>query len=120
MTLKLMGKKIFTITLKCFVYLNLCAGICIYGITIKIACADYTRKKECVHTILYAIILYIGSYIGVHDLNLLKKKLRKSDKMRVLLNTLSGLYCNTFNKFNNTRARIYHMTLRYFEISFLP
>ena len=32
-------------------------------------------------------------------------------------------FCKEFNKFNNTRARmldsIYHMTLIYFEISFL-
>ena len=43
--------------------------------------------------------------------------------MRGLPSILS-LFRNEFNKFNNTRARmldsIYHMTLRLFEISFLP
>ena len=42
-------------------------------------------------------------------------QLRKRDKMRGLPSILS-LFCSTFNKFNNTRARIldsiYHMTLR--------
>ena len=32
-------------------------------------------------------------------------------------------FCNEFDKFNNTRARmldsVYHMTLSYFEIAFL-
>ena len=45
-------------------------------------------------------------------LNLLKK-LRKRDKIRGLLSILS-FFCNKFDKFNNTRARmldtIYHMT----------
>ena len=47
-------------------------------------------------------------------LNLLNK-LGKRDKMRGLPNILS-LFCNQFNKFNNTRARMldsnYHMALR--------
>ena len=46
-------------------------------------------------------------------LNLLNE-LRKRDKMRGLLSSLS-LFRNEFNNFNNTRARvldyIYHMTL---------
>ena len=46
---------------------------------------------------------------------ILLNKLRKGDKMRGLPSILS-LFCNEFNKFNNTRARIldyiYHMTLR--------
>ena len=50
-------------------------------------------------------------------------KLRKRDKMRGLPSILS-LFRNKFNKFNNTGARMldsfYHMTLNYFEISFLP
>ena len=41
-------------------------------------------------------------------------ELRKKDKMRGLP-TISSLFCNKFNKFNNTRARmldsIYQMTL---------
>ena len=41
-----------------------------------------------------------------------------------LLNELGKRDNNEFNKFNNTRTRmldsIYHMTLRLFEISFLP
>ena len=48
------------------------------------------------------------------SLNLLNE-LRKRNKIRGLLSILS-LYCNEFNKFNYTRARmldsIYHMTLR--------
>ena len=47
-------------------------------------------------------------------LNLLNEW-RKRDKMRDLPSILS-LFCNEFNKFNNTRAlmldSIYHMTLR--------
>ena len=42
-------------------------------------------------------------------------ELRKRDKMRGLPSILS-LFCNRFNKFNNTRSRmsdsIYQMTLR--------
>ena len=49
-------------------------------------------------------------------LNLLND-LGKRDKMRGLPSILS-LFCNEFNKFNKTRARmldsIYHMTLRLF------
>ena len=47
-------------------------------------------------------------------LNLLNK-LRKRDKMQGLSSILS-LFCNKFNKFNNTGAQmldpIYHMTLK--------
>ena len=43
---------------------------------------------------------------------------------KIGLPSILSLFCNEFDKFNNTRARmldsIYHMTLRYFEISFLP
>ena len=46
---------------------------------------------------------------------LIINKSGKRDKMRGLANILS-LFCNEFNKFNNTRAQmldsIYHMTLR--------
>ena len=49
-------------------------------------------------------------------LNLLNEP-GKSDKMRGLQSILS-LFCNLFNKFNNTGARmldpIYHLTLKYF------
>ena len=53
--------------------------------------------------------------MSAHVLLNLFKKLRKSDKMRGLPSILS-LFCNKFNKFNNTRARllssIYHITLK--------
>ena len=63
---------------------------------------------------------YLSNIILLNLLN----ELGKRDKMRGLPSILS-LFCNEFNKFNNTRARmldtIYHMTLRYyFLISFLP
>ena len=53
--------------------------------------------------------------MSAHVLLILLNELRKSDKMRGLPSILS-LFCNEFNKLNNTRARIsdsiYHMTLR--------
>ena len=55
-----------------------------------------------------------GSYMSAHVLLNLLNELGKRDKMRGLPSILS-LFCNEFNKFNNTRARmldsIYHMTL---------
>ena len=60
--------------------------------------------------------------MSAHALLNLSNKLGKRDKMRGLQSILS-LFCNKFNKFNNTRARmldpIYHMTSDYFEVSFL-
>ena len=64
-----------------------------------------------------------GSYMSAHVLLNLINELGKRDKMRGLPSILSlgnprilSLFCNEFNKFNNTRARmldsIYHMTLR--------
>ena len=54
-----------------------------------------------------------GSYISAHVLLNLLNMLRKIDKMRGLPSILP-LFCNEFNKFNNTRARmsdsIYHIT----------
>ena len=54
-----------------------------------------------------------GSYMSAHVLLNLLNELGKRDKMRGLPSILS-LFCNEFNKFNNTRARmldsIYHMT----------
>ena len=54
-----------------------------------------------------------GSYISAHVLSNLLNELRKRDKMRGLP-SISSLFRNEFNKFNNTRARmldsIYHMT----------
>ena len=51
--------------------------------------------------------------MSAHVLLNLINKLGKRDKMRGLPSILS-LFCNEFNKFNNTRARlldsIYHMT----------
>ena len=53
--------------------------------------------------------------MSAHILLNLLNELRKRDKMRGLLSILS-LFCNKFNKFNNTGARmldsIYHMTLK--------
>ena len=53
--------------------------------------------------------------MSAHDLLNLLNELGKSDKMRGMPSILS-LFCNEFNKFNNTRAlmldSIYHMTLR--------
>ena len=51
--------------------------------------------------------------MSAHVLLNLLKELRKKDKMRGLQSILS-LFCNEFDKFNKTRARmldsIYHMT----------
>ena len=53
--------------------------------------------------------------MSAHVLFNLLNELMKRDKMRGLSSILS-FFCNEFNKFNNTRARIldsiYHMTLR--------
>ena len=53
--------------------------------------------------------------MSAHVLLILLNELRKRDKMRGLSSILSFV-CNTFNKFNNTRAlmldSIYHMTLQ--------
>ena len=53
--------------------------------------------------------------MSAHVLLILLNELGKRDKRRGLPSILS-LFCNDFNKFNNTRARmldsIYHMTLR--------
>ena len=60
-------------------------------------------------------MVHRGSYMSAHVLLNLLNELRKRDKMRGLPSILS-LFCNEFNKFNNTRAQmldsIYHMTLR--------
>ena len=40
-------------------------------------------------------------------------ELRKRDKMRSL-SSISSLFPNEFNKFNDTETRIYHMTLKLF------
>ena len=57
--------------------------------------------------------LYIGSYMSAYVLLNLLNELGKRDKMRGLL-SISSIFRNDFNKFNNTRARmldsIYHMT----------
>ena len=66
-------------------------------------------------TIIEVFIINRGSYISAHVLLNLLKELRKRVKVRGLPSILS-LFCNKFNKFNNTRALmldyIYHMTLR--------
>ena len=54
--------------------------------------------------------------MSAHVLLNLLNELEKRDKMRGLASILS-LFCNEFNEFNNTRARmldsIYHITLKY-------
>ena len=55
--------------------------------------------------------------MSAHVLLNLLNELGKRDKMRGLPSILS-LFRNEFNKFYNTRARIYHMT-KYFKTSFL-
>ena len=54
--------------------------------------------------------------MSVHVLLNLLNELGKRDKMRGLPSILS-LFCNEFNKFNNTRVRmldsIYHTTVRF-------
>ena len=54
--------------------------------------------------------------MSAHVLANLLNELRKSDKIRGLSSILS-LFCNEFNKLNNTRTKIkesfYHMTLKY-------
>ena len=56
---------------------------------------------------------YKGSYMNAHVLLILLNELGKRDKMRGLPSILS-IFHNEFDKFNNTRARmfdsIYHMT----------
>ena len=55
--------------------------------------------------------------MSAHVLLNQSKELRKIDKMRGLPSILS-LFCNEWNKFNNTEARmldpIYHTTLKLF------
>ena len=62
-----------------------------------------------------ALIINRGSYMSAHVLLNLLNELGKRDKMRGLP-SISSLFRNEFNKFNNTRARmldsIYHMTSR--------
>ena len=59
--------------------------------------------------------IHRGSYMSAHGLSNLLNELGKYNKMRGLSSILS-LFCNQFNKFNNTGARmldsIYHMILR--------
>ena len=58
-------------------------------------------------------IIHRGSYMSAYVLLNLLNEFGKRDKMRGLSSILS-LFCNEFNKFNITRARmldsIYHMT----------
>ena len=58
-----------------------------------------------------------GIYMSAHVLLILLNKFGKRDKMRGLSSILL-YFCKEFNKFNNTRARIfdfiYHMILRLF------
>ena len=66
--------------------------------------------------------MHRGSNMSAHVLLNLLNELRKSDKMRDLLSILL-LFCNEFNKFNNTGGRmldsIYHMMLKLFLIAFM-
>ena len=65
-------------------------------------------------TVMTYVFINRGSYMSAHVLLNFLNELGKRDKMRGLPSILS-LFCNDFNKFNNTRARmldsIYHMTL---------
>ena len=69
----------------------------------------------------YGGVLHGGSYMSAHVLLNLLNELKKSDKMRGLVNMLS-LFHNESNTFNNTGARmldtIYHMTLKLLKIAF--
>ena len=62
-----------------------------------------------------------GSYMSVPGLLNLLNELGKGDKMRGL-QSISSLFHNEFDKFNNTGARmleyIYHMTLKLLKIAF--
>ena len=62
------------------------------------------------------------SYMSANVLFNLLNEFRKNNKMRGLLSILL-LFCNEFNKFNNTGARmlysIYHMTLKLINNPFL-
>ena len=77
----------------------------------------YGGTEESIHCLLNR-----GSYMSAQVVLILLKELGKRDKMRGLPRIIS-LFRNDLNKFNNTRPRIldfiYHMTLSYFEISFL-
>ena len=70
-----------------------------------------TVKHYYLATILF---WHYGSMFYVRVLLNLLNEMGKRDKMRGLPSILS-LFCNEFNKFNNSRARmldfIYHMTL---------
>ena len=60
--------------------------------------------------------------MSAHVLMNLLNEMGKRDQMRGFSSILS-LFCNKFNKFNNTRAQmldsIYHMTLKHLKIAFL-
>ena len=53
----------------------------------------------------YDCCVYRGSYMSAHVLLNLLNELGKRDKMRGLPSILS-LFCNEFDKFNSTRARM--------------
>ena len=67
------------------------------------------KSSHCMHT----PAIDRGSYMRAHVLLNLLNELGKRDKMRGLP-SISSLFRNEFNKFNNTRAQmldsIYHMT----------
>ena len=60
------------------------------------------------------VTIHRGSYMRAHVLSNSLNELRKSDKMQACQAFYLFFFCNVFNKFNNTRARmldsIYHMT----------
>ena len=63
-------------------------------------------------TIMQVSGLYGESCMGAHVLSNLLNELKKSDKMRGLPSILS-LILNSFNKFNNTGARmLYYINTR--------
>ena len=71
---------------------------------------------------MHAIHVNRGSYMSAHVLLNLVNELRKIDKMQGL-SSISSLFLNKCNKFNNTGVRmldlIYHMTLKLLKIAFL-
>ena len=72
-------------------------------------------RARCEFLVFVMQTLNRGSYMGAHVLLNLLNELGKRDKMRGLPSILS-IFCNEFNKFNNTGARmlnsVYHMKLR--------
>ena len=86
-------------------------AIFIYGAEPTQQVQNYTTDKFCKTQLVFKrpyddmldTLLYRLSYMSARVLLNLLNKLGNRDKMRGLLSILS-LFCNEFNKFNNTRA----------------